>query len=131
MIQSSRRKPVSVFLAIGTALLLMPGMAFAKSNPEKSLPKFYREWLDRDAAYIITRQERKDFLALTSDRERDDFIKKFWEIRNPTPGSPENSYKDDIYQRIEYANAHFGIGSGEEGWATDRGRTYITLGKPQ
>lgn len=131
MIQSSRRKSVSVFLAISTAILLIPGLAFAKSNPEKSLSKFYREWLDRDAAYIITRQERKDFLALTSDRERDDFIKKFWEIRNPTPGSPENSYKDDIYQRIEYANAHFGIGSGEEGWATDRGRTYITLGKPQ
>lgn len=131
MIQSSRRKSVFVFLAIGTALLLMPGLAFAKSNPEKSLSKFYREWLDRDVAYIITKQERKDFLALKSDLERDDFIKKFWEIRNPTPGSPENSYKDDIYQRIEYANAHFGIGSGEEGWATDRGRTYITLGKPQ
>ena len=32
---------------------------------------------------------------------------------------------------IAFANARFGIGSGVEGWRTDRGRTYITLGPPQ
>jgi hypothetical protein len=32
---------------------------------------------------------------------------------------------------MAFANGRFGIGSGVEGWRTDRGRTYITLGPPQ
>ena len=107
------------------------GFAKANSSNKEKLPKFYSEWLNRDVVYIITRDEKKTFLQLTTDGERDKFIDQFWEIRNPSPGSPINTYKDDIYERITYADAHFGIGSGEEGWRTDRGRTYITLGPPQ
>lgn len=112
---------------------LVSGTGFGKTNSSKTgkLPQFYSQWLNRDVAYIITRDEKKTFLQLTTDAERDKFIDHFWEIRNPNPGSPINPYKDDIYQRIEYANAHFAIGAGEEGWRTDRGRTYITLGPPQ
>ena len=70
------------------------------------------------------------FIKLTSDEARDKFIDRFWALRNPDPGSPSNSYKDDIYQRISYADAHFSTGSGGEGWRTARGQTYITLGPP-
>jgi GWxTD domain-containing protein len=108
--------------------------AVAAASPKKDkekLPKYYDQWLNRDVAYIITKQERRTFLHLTSDSARDDFIKRFWDIRNPSPGSPVNTYKDEIYSRIAYANAHFGLGSGEPGWRTDRGRAYITLGPPQ
>jgi len=52
-------------------------------------------------------------------------------VRNSESGAPGNSYKDEIYRRIAFANARFGIGSGAEGWRSDRGRTYITLGEPQ
>jgi GWxTD domain-containing protein len=107
--------------------LQVPPGAAQKQKLEKS----YKEWLERDAAYLITREERNVFLKLTTDEARDQFIEKFWELRNPTPGSAENTFKDDIYQRIAYANAHFGAGSGGEGWRTDRGRAYITLGPPQ
>jgi GWxTD domain-containing protein len=106
------------------------GSAVAKTKKQK-LPKYYDRWLNRDVAYIITKQERRTFLQLTSDQARDDFIKRFWAIRNPSPGSPVNTYEDQIYRRIAYANAHFGIGAGEAGWRTDRGRAYITLGPPQ
>ncbi|HTP43833.1 MAG TPA: GWxTD domain-containing protein [Candidatus Acidoferrum sp.] len=98
---------------------------------EKNLPKTYREWLDRDVAYIITKEERDTFLRLTTDEARDKFIDRFWAIRNPDPGSPSNTYKDDIYARIAYADANFSTGSGGEGWRTARGQTYITLGPPQ
>src|SRR5215471_9385198 len=86
---------------------------FAKENSSKKqkLPNFYSTWLNRDVAYIVTRDEKKAFLQLTNDGERDKFIDQFWEIRNPNPGSPINPYKDEIYARIAYANAHFGIGS--------------------
>lgn len=120
-----------------TAFALVFAFAFMGNAPvqaqklsEKQLPKMYREWLDRDVVYIITKEERDTFLKLTSDEARDKFIDRFWALRNPDPGSPSNSYKDDIYQRISYADAHFSTGSGGEGWRTARGQTYITLGPP-
>jgi len=130
-------KMAAVFCRRALIVLVMfalaSGTGFGKTNSsnKERLPKFYSDWLNRDVAYIVTRDEKKTFLQLTNDGERDKFIDQFWEIRNPNPGSPINSYKDEIYARIAYANAHFGIGSGEEGWRTDRGRTYITLGAPQ
>jgi GWxTD domain-containing protein len=105
------------------------GLCFAQKK--QKLEKNYRDWLERDVAYIITKDERDTFLKLTTDDAREKFIETFWEIRNPSPGSPANSYKDEIYQRIAFADARFGVGSGVEGWRTDRGRTYITLGAPQ
>ena len=123
-------------LTLGLSLALLfaapPPAAAQKKKPEKQkLEKSYQEWLERDVAYIITREEKNAFLKLPTNDARDQFIQSFWEIRNPDPGSPENTYKDEIYQRISYANAHFGAGANEEGWRTDRGRAYITLGPPQ
>src|SRR5438309_2692438 len=114
-------------LAIAAFCVPQPVLGQKKQKLEKS----YREWLERDVTYNITKDEKDAFLRLTSNEARDKFIEDFWEIRNPNPGSPSNSYKDEIYQRIAFADARFGIGSGVEGWRTDRGRTYITLGPPQ
>jgi GWxTD domain-containing protein len=119
----------------GTALLILAVSLSISASPaapqKQKLEKNYKEWLERDVAYFITKAEREAFLYLTSDDQRDQFIENFWRVRNPTPGSPENQFKDDVYRRIAYANAHYSIGSGEDGWRTDRGRTYITLGPPQ
>lgn len=116
------------FLLSVSVLLLLPGV----SNAQKSgkLDKPYREWLEQDVVYIITRDERRAFLRLPSDTARDKFIEDFWEIRNPTPGAPSNSFKEEHYQRLAYANDHFGHESGNQGWRTAMGRTYIVLGPP-
>lgn len=88
----------------------------------------YKKWLDEDVRWIITDQERKAFLSLTNDEERDAFIEQFWQRRNPDPDSPDNTYRDEIYRRIAYANEHFA--DGEPGWMTDRGMIYIKYGPP-
>ncbi len=88
----------------------------------------YKKWLDEEVPYIITPQERKAFLSLTNDEERDAFIEAFWQRRNPNPDSPENTFREEYYRRIAYANEHFA--AGEPGWKTDRGRIYIMYGKP-
>jgi GWxTD domain-containing protein len=116
-------------LLLFLTLLLLPGACLAQKKTK--LEKSYRQWLEQDVVYIITKEERDDFLKLPSDAAHDKFIADFWEVRNPNPGSPSNEYKDEIYRRITFANARFGAGSGVEGWRTDRGRTYITLGEPQ
>lgn len=123
---SLSRSLLCIFLSLS---MLTP--AWSARDKKEKLPSYYSEWLNRDVVYIITKQEKKDFLELKTDKDRDAFIQRFWDIRNPTPGSPSNAYKDEIYSRIAYADAHFSIGSGGEGWRSDRGRTYITLGPPQ
>ncbi|HMK23846.1 MAG TPA: GWxTD domain-containing protein [Terriglobales bacterium] len=87
--------------------------------------------MTEEVVYIITDEEKEAFVHLNTDEARDKFIEHFWEIRNPTPGSPTNSYKDEIYRRIAYANQWYGHRNGLEGWRSDRGRVYITLGAPQ
>jgi GWxTD domain-containing protein len=88
----------------------------------------YRKWLDEDVRWIITDDERKAFMQLSNDEERDKFIEAFWDRRNPNPDSEDNEFKDEHYRRIEYANEHFAAGI--PGWKTDRGRIYIVFGPP-
>jgi GWxTD domain-containing protein len=88
----------------------------------------YKTWLDQDAAYIISDEERKAFKNLSNDDEREAFIEQFWLRRNPNPDSPDNEYREEHYRRIAYANEHFA--AGKPGWKTDRGHIYISFGKP-
>ena len=94
----------------------------------KELDTPYRKWLEEDVVYIITGPERKAFLQLSTNEEREQFIEQFWRRRNSDPESPENAFKEEHYRRIAYANEHFA--SGIPGWRTDRGRIYITWGPP-
>ncbi|HEU5410559.1 MAG TPA: GWxTD domain-containing protein [Candidatus Acidoferrales bacterium] len=106
--------------------------AKAKKKKERDLYKelqpVYKEWLNGPVSYIITPEERSAFLHLQTNQERENFIESFWERRNPDPGSPENTYKEEYYRRIAYANEHYS--SGIPGWKTDRGRIYLMWGKP-
>ena len=38
----------------------------------------YQRWLDQDARWIITDEERDAFLRLSKDEDRDQFIERFW-----------------------------------------------------
>ncbi len=97
-------------------------------NVKPELKEAYKKWINNDVSYIITKDERKAFLALVTDEERENFIENFWRRRDPNPDTEENEYRDEFYERIAYANEHFT--SGIPGWKTDRGRIYITWGKP-
>lgn len=112
------------------ALFLFATLAAAK-DATRALDSQYREWLQKDVLYIITNQERQAFLQLNSNEARDRFIQHFWEVRNSTPGSPDNAYKIEHYRRLTYASQYFGHATHTEGWRTDMGRVYITLGEPQ
>lgn len=92
----------------------------------KELRGPFKRWLDEDVRYIITPEERKAFVQMATDEERENFIESFWLRRDPTPDSMENEYKEEHYRRIAYANDRFA--SGIPGWKTDRGRIYIAYG---
>ena len=92
----------------------------------KELRGPFKRWLDEDVRYIITPEERRAFVQMATDEERENFIESFWMRRDPTPDSMENEYKEEHYRRIAYANDRYA--SGIPGWKTDRGRIYIAYG---
>ncbi|MGC2639988.1 MAG: GWxTD domain-containing protein [Acidobacteriaceae bacterium] len=94
----------------------------------QELSETYKKWLDEDVRWIITDDEKKAFLSLSNDEERDAFIEQFWRRRNPNPDSPENEFREEHYRRIAYANEHYA--AGKPGWMTDRGHIYIAYGPP-
>ncbi len=101
----------------------------AQKVKEKDLPPQYQEWL-KLTRYIIHEKEKEVFLELTADYERDAFIDMFWKQRDPTPGTPQNEYKEEILERFLYVNKHFSRGTTREGWMTDQGSIYMILGEP-
>ncbi len=94
----------------------------------KELRGPFKRWLNEDVRYIITPEERKAFVQMATDEERENFIESFWMRRDPTPDSLENEYKEEHYRRIAYANDRYA--SGIPGWRADRGRIYIAYGPP-
>ena len=115
-------------------LLLLPlfsSQHARAADASKKLPPAYKHWIDVEVPYIISTDERKEFLALTTDAQRDSYIDTFWRIRNPQPGSELNEYKEEHYRRLAYVNSTFGVPGNEDGWRTDQGRMYIILGAPK
>jgi GWxTD domain-containing protein len=97
-------------------------------NVKTEVKQVYKDWVKKDVAYIITSEEKKAFNQLKTDEERENFIENFWRRRDPNPDTEENEYREEYYERIAYSNEHFA--SGIPGWMTDRGKIYITWGKP-
>ncbi|HEU4390946.1 MAG TPA: GWxTD domain-containing protein, partial [Blastocatellia bacterium] len=131
----------TAFLRISLAWILALGIVVtANGSPQTPAKKkvnqsrsredrlrVYTRWVD-EVSPIITPPERQAFDALKTDEERDHFIEIFWLQRDPDPDTPENEYRDQYYERVQYANEHFS--SGIPGARTDRGRIYIARGKP-
>lgn len=124
---------IAVFLCVTAAVTQDKGQpsqdpTTKPKNVKPELKVAYKRWLDNDVAYIITKEERRAFLQLVTDEERENFIENFWRRRDPNPDTEENEYREEYYERIAYANEKFT--SGIPGWKTDRGRIYIAWGKP-
>ena len=120
--------PRPFFLIVVLILTILP-LQSATPARETELAEKYASWLDL-TEYIITPVERRIFLQLTNERDRDAFISFFWKQRDSSKGTPENEYKDEHIKRFEYAKKYFGYTSPLPGWKTDRGRIYILLGSP-
>ncbi|MEW5901271.1 MAG: GWxTD domain-containing protein, partial [Acidobacteriota bacterium] len=101
----------------------------AQKVKETDLGQKYRDWLEL-VSYIILSPEKDVFLKLSSDRDRDIFIEAFWKQRDPTPGTPENEFREEHIKRFNHASEFYRRGTTRPGWKTDMGRVYIILGPP-
>ncbi|HVS80557.1 MAG TPA: GWxTD domain-containing protein [Pyrinomonadaceae bacterium] len=118
-----------VALACSFALAQKQTRKPSSNQSQSDLKSVYQRWVDEDVAYIITPEEKRAFLLLRSDAERERFIEQFWRARDSKAGGNQNAYRAEHYRRFAHANENFGVGN-VPGWKTGRGRIYITLGQP-
>ena len=129
-----------VMLVLASVVLcLLPGRAGAQGADLDSyervdvdtLSEGHRRWIEEEVSVIITDTEREVFLRLQTDARRDHFTERFWAVRDPSPGTPRNEYRELHYERFEHVVTTYGRKLSRNGWQTDMGRIYLLLGTPQ
>lgn len=78
---------------------------------------------------IATEAEERRIRRIEDLDEKRRFLMEFWQVRDPSPGTAINEFRDDFYSRLMYANERYSIRS-REGWDTDRGQVLIKYGRP-
>jgi len=97
--------------------------------PPNSGDKPDERWADGPVKWIMTADETAAWSALTSGAERAEFVEKFWEARNPKPGSEENPARTELGRRIAFADANFQLDDKTRGSLTDPGMVFVLLAR--
>jgi len=100
-----------------------------KAPPNSEDPVDER-WASGPVQWIMTKEEKKTWANLQAGADRLEFVDKFWEARNPNPGSPDNVFKTSFERRVAFADAYFNQAEEKRGSLTDRGMVFVLLGPP-
>jgi Ca-activated chloride channel family protein len=109
------------------ALLVGLLLATAASLPADDVAKLgqkYQQFLE-EVRLLMTKPERQQFLALQKDYQREEFIYRFWEARNPKPGSSFNEFRRTWEGRVADAREQYG------NLTEDRARMLLLHGAPR
>lgn len=126
------KKPAHLGLGFLALALTLSGATKAARADELSdlLDAPDSRWHRGPARYLLDKSEATQFRKLKSDEERKSFIEAFWQRRDPSPGTPENEFKDRFEERLRLAVQRFGPPHGL-GWEDDRGEAIALLGAPE
>ena len=123
-LRSRRLFAAALLVAAGLAGLAAAARADKVDiTAEATLDPAYKAWLDEVAA-IITKEERAAFLKLEKDYQRDAFIDRFWQARDPYPDTARNEMRETWEARVSEARAAFGK------LTEDRAKFYLLNGAP-
>jgi GWxTD domain-containing protein len=100
-----------------------------KAPPNSEDPVDER-WASGPVQWIMTSAEKKAWENLQAGADRLEFVDKFWETRNPNPGSPDNVFKTTFQRRVAFADVYFNQAEEKRGSLTDRGMVFVLLGPP-
>ena len=112
-----------------TFFVLLLAAFFASCSQGVKLEPKYQDFTQR-YGLLMNKTEEEYFKMLETAGERDDFIREFWESRDPNLTTPTlNEFKEEVDQRILYAERN-DREMGRPGYRTERGRMMILLGPP-
>lgn len=78
--------------------------------------------------YIASSDIVDKILEIDDFKEKQQQFINYWKAKDPSPNTLENEILVEYYRRVEYANKNFK--NYREGWRSDMGMIYITLGPP-
>ncbi|MFZ5515138.1 MAG: GWxTD domain-containing protein [Candidatus Zhuqueibacterota bacterium] len=79
--------------------------------------------------YLGEEHDRKIVEALLTDTARREFLYRYWKSRDTNPNTGFFEPLQEMMQRIRFSSDNYSE-SQLAGWRTDRGRIFITYGKP-
>lgn len=95
----------------------------------ESLADWTERWMEGPVQYIATEEERDVWRSLQATQERLQFIRLFWERRDPRVRGRANGFLEEFERRVAHADEEFGSGD-RPGWKTLFGRVVLVLGPP-
>ncbi|MEO8274785.1 MAG: VWA domain-containing protein [Thermoanaerobaculia bacterium] len=129
-VRSSRWIRPALVAGFLLALLALPGTSSrlraidAKEKQQiEQLAEEYQTWLE-EVDSILTKEERAAFLKLDKDYQRDAFIERFWQARDPFADTARNEMRETWTTRVDEARALFG------NIKEERARFYLLNGPP-
>ena len=87
------------------------------------------DWATGAARHLLTAQEARSFSRLSDDRERAEFVSRFWHGPGPEPAAKGEEFRREFERRAAFADEHFGEDN-VRGSLTDRGMVFILMGPP-
>ncbi len=135
--RTASRRSITPWVAglAATALMLASGAppagAQSLSGPAagESIVDWTARWFEGPVSLIATGEEGEMFNALATTQERLQFIRLFWERRDPLLRGPRNEYLDEFERRLAYAMENFESRS-EPAWETAFGQMVMHFGLP-
>jgi len=122
---------LAVVLAVSAPAAVCGQAEPATSDPFANATEAQLDSLYGPLIYLMRDDERGQYGRLGVERKRE-YLRRFWERRDPTPGTPRNEALEDFQARLKAANRAFREGGAADipGWRTDRGRVYLRNGPP-
>lgn len=123
--------PCRAWALAALAILALSSLAPTGAPPARAepaaqvadLPERHQRWLE-EVALLISKEEKRAFLALEADYQRDAFIESFWKARDANPESDRNGFRDAWYDRLDFVRDEYG------NWTEDRARVMLLNGIP-
>jgi GWxTD domain-containing protein len=112
-----------------SSLAFLPVVALVAATAAAALSPQLADFGKGPAQWIMTKEEQAKWKTINDDAAAQAFIDLFWARRDPTPGTPQNEYREQFEQRVAAADKSFPQAS-VRGAMTDRGHVFIILGNP-
>lgn len=135
---------VSVFILENISKLFEEGELIININTRNEISynfKYEVFWFNKPlslnnpdfAIKILKHIENEDVIKQLRRNDKDEYYKvlnEYWKKFDPSPDTKFNELMDEFYRRVDFSWLNFSTLNGKNGAETDRGKIYITQGKP-
>ena len=120
------RPLLALLLALTLAVAAVAQTPQTPQAPSADLAPRYQAWLD-EVTLLISPKERAAFLGLQKDYQRDAFIRRFWDVRDPFPQTPANEFRERWERNAEAARKRLSNLADDRARVEAGGHTQLSL----